>query len=369
MKRFSNRWKRGTEPFSFLLTLLILMMAGGASALAENASDTGLLHPIKTLDHAAYGVEMKLVDFERSAPQNQFLDSSGVFSETPVTGMLSAVIGEDGYPVNVRGESMVVLFERAVDVNGLFQEAPFLERGALEFDSTQSFASLGENGWFTVYRELGTVEIRHGNTLDHGQFLPLNDLTPGAFSEQHPTNEWDALGRELAPEDPRKGERLYAVSSRDANYYFGLQMKAHFRLPSDGKDAWGQEITAYFSGDDDLWLYVDGMLVLDLGGVHSAVPGSINFSTGAVTYRDGKGNDVSTTMYKIFRKNYEALHPEARTREVEAYLEQIFRENDKWQWVLREDAVHTMQLFYMERGAGASNLCMRFNVPLIQPEN
>ena len=52
-------------------------------------------------------------------------------------------------------------------------------------------------------------------------------------------------------------------------------MSASFSQTPSGKDAWGHDIIFEFTGDDDFWLYVDGQLVIDLGGVHSALPGKV----------------------------------------------------------------------------------------------
>ena len=67
------------------------------------------------------------------------------------------------------------------------------------------------------------------------------------------------------------------------DYFFGMEMSASFTQTASGLDAWGNDIIFEFSGDDDFWLYVDGKLVLDLGGVHSAQVGPVNFRTGKVT--------------------------------------------------------------------------------------
>jgi hypothetical protein len=113
---------------------------------------------------------------------------------------------------------------------------------------------------------------------------------------------------------------------------------------------------------------VDGILVLDLGGIHSAIPGSINFSTGSVTYRDSDGKDYTTKLYKIFEKRYREQYPEASEREVKDYLNEEFEENSHWQTVFKADTVHTIKLIYLERGAGASNLYIRFNLDILPAE-
>ena len=73
-------------------------------------------------------------------------------------------------------------------------------------------------------------------------------------------------------ENARKGEKLYNIGYRSrVDYQFGMEMKASFTQTANGLDAWNHDIIFEFSGDDDFWLYVDDELVLDLGGVHSAM--------------------------------------------------------------------------------------------------
>ena len=92
-------------------------------------------------------------------------------------------------------------------------------------------------------------------------------------------------------------------------------------------------ITFEFSGDDDVWVYVDGKLVLDIGGIHNKTEGSIDFSTGD-TKVNGK---ASTNIYNILG--------EADT------------------WRADTDKPHSLQVFYLERGEGASNCKIKFNLP------
>ncbi|MBQ3930798.1 MAG: hypothetical protein II725_00795 [Firmicutes bacterium] len=323
------------------------------------------LHTVNTVDHTQYGVTVKIKDYDGNSYQNELLGASSGTSGTPATkGLLSDCFGDDGYPVaSYSGQSLAALFDDAEEVNHLFLESTYYGSGYYEFDSLQNFASLQEDGNFKVYQELGTIDIKHTTTLDHGQFMPFNDLTPGLISEKHPQNLRDALNRVLSDDDPRKGEPLYSIPGNEADYYFGVEIDAGFVQPDSGKDAWGHDIIFEFTGDDDFWLYVDGELVIDLGGVHGALPGSVNFSTGEVVVEGKK-----TSLYNIYKGHYvdrEGVSEDDPS--VAEYLDGIFELKDG-NYVFRDFTTHRMRIFFMERGAGASNLRMRFNLAAVNPD-
>ena len=127
-----------------------------------------------------------------------------------------------------------------------------------------------------------------------------------------------------------------------------MELEAGFVQTPSGKDAWGHDVIFEFTGDDDFWLYVDGELVIDLGGIHSALAGSVNFSTGQVIV-----NGVTKTLRQIFQENYTSRNPSATQTDINAYLAQYFEGDEV---VFKDYSAHTMKIFYMERGAGASNL-------------
>ena len=235
-----NRVKVSSLPrFLSVLAVAALLCVNGRAAFCESEADA--LHPMRTLDHTAYGVSMKLVDFQENTAENEFLmDKSGARQRSSKPGLLSAFLGEDGYPMNQAGVSMATLFSEAEEVNHLFLEEPFLNDGILTFDSTQCFASYQYDGTFLVWWELGTVDSERSETLDHGQFLPFNDLMPGVFSSIHPINIKDALGEELPDSDPRKGERLYKVAEKETDYYFGPEMELQFMFPAGGMNEGGR---------------------------------------------------------------------------------------------------------------------------------
>ena len=123
------------------------------------------------------------------------------------------------------------------------------------------------------------------------------------------------------------------------NYGFGMKMEINFRLTPDGtiiKDTSGnsQDITFNFSGDDDIWIFIDGKLALDMGGGHGVVTGELNFR-----------NKIATVS-KIKTSNGE-----------DTAVEKSF--------TLKGDNTdqHTLTMYYMERGLWESNMYVSFNFP------
>ena len=126
----------------------------------------------------------------------------------------------------------------------------------------------------------------------------------------------------LPESDPRKYEKLHTVGT-SPNYYNGMEMSAGFVQTPSGKDSWGHDIVFEFKGDDEFWLYVDKELVIDLGGIHSALSGSVNFATGDVEY-DGR----KTNLRALYKSNYRKRNPDASAEEVNAYLAGYFNDGE-----------------------------------------
>ena len=337
-------------------------------AIVNPAEEEDDLTTVDTVDSDAYGISMKMVDFNNSLLNNRDSEQSPFFNgDNNTAGLLSTDLDEDGYPRTTEKtgseKPLSQLFTGMTDVNHLFIQSIYNESGYFEYDSTQNFAHLNADGTFKVYDQLGAIGDNQGvnGTGLHGQFMPYDDLTPGKYCSF--TNQTDVLANELSDVDPRKGEKLYNIGNKkDVDYFFGMEMSASFTQTASGLDAWGHDIIFEFSGDDDFWFYVDGELVLDLGGVHSAMAGSINFRTGVV-----KSSRGDSTLYEIFKKNYKARNPEKTSEEVTAYLDEIFEKNSDGNYVFKDYSNHEMKMFYMERGAGSSNLHMRFNLAAVKP--
>ena len=362
-------------------------------ATREPLNQSGTLHEVPTIDNNDYGITMKMFNFDyREGVNKPGLQDSTVTYEyfngdySNSQNLLEDYLvysGTDdvGYPVVVSTQkSFRDMYADAEEVNHLFLESIYDSSGYFEFDSTQNFATLnGQTGGdFTVYRELGTTDEKTKPTLQHGQFFPYNTIEGGVYSTSSPNNLYnmDALisGNQnlglLDDSDPRKYEKLHLINNPD--YFFGMEMSASFIQTASGKDAWDHDIIFEFTGDDDFWFYVDGTLVLDLGGCHSAEYGRVNFRTGEIQYSLVNANNsnrthYSTTLKDVFEEAYTNSHPQASEAEILAYLDEIFTTNEDGQYVFRDYTTHTMRVFYMERGRGASNLHMRFNISSVKP--
>ncbi len=333
---------------------------------------------VETVDNKDFGISIKMIDFNntidrdnRDTKQRLYLgfkkwDQAHAYEAE--TGLVSTNL-TNGYPTitantAMNSQSLAGLFDNMAPANHLFIQSVYNESGYFEYDSTQNFAHLNGDGTFTVYNEIGAIGTNTGPTRSHGQFMPYNDISAntGYAHDTHGniiTNQYNVSGQELPDTDPRKGEPLYLIPQNQADYFFGMELSAVFTQTPDGVDNWGHDIIFEFTGDDDFWFYVDGELVLDLGGVHSALGGSVNFRTGEVIC-----NGTATTLYEIFKSNYQ-------TRGLDvSKVDELFvtkTVNGETVHVFNDYSTHEMKMFYMERGAGASNLKMRFNLASVQP--
>lgn len=154
-------------------------------------------------------------------------------------------------------------------------------------------------------------------------------------------------------------------STNNANKYgFGTEFDIDFYMSETGKltdaDGKGKDITFNFSGDDDVWVYVDGVLVLDLGGAHKVSSGSINFSTMKVIYKAAVDtSDNISARGKGTADTYATDKDYVKTVD----LAKIFKANGAEFNNKNSSKKHTLQMFYMERGSFDSNCSVSFNLP------
>ena len=132
----------------------------------------------------------------------------------------------------------------------------------------------------------------------------------------------------------------FGDGSDDDRYSFGMNLDADFYMPKGGQVN-NQDMVFNFTGDDDVWVFIDGVLVLDLGGIHQALGGSINFATGKITYDRTQSSEN---------------RPAAK-------IDQAFTDAGRT-WDSTPYKTHHLSFFYLERGDGGSNCKIRFNLPV-----
>lgn len=219
------------------------------------------------------------------------------------------------------------------NVQGLFQ----LKDGYYVYDSYGSkegnYAVYNSTtNSFDVYDKAGVYKDSVSEE-NRGQFFPF-DSAKKVFTES---------GKNLSPIGIKDGE------NDKLNHHFGMSMTTEFVQPANGKTNKNEDMIFEFSGDDDVWVYIDGVLVGDLGGVHEKATLEINFATGVVRvgHIDGANGSPKYFPDTTIKEMFQAAGADTSN----------FRDN-----TFSDSTKHTLSFFYLERGAGASNMSLKFNL-------
>lgn len=347
------------------------------------------LHTVDTLDGKTKGITIKMYDFDGSNLNPSWPPRSGEMTavmgskstgSTNVNGVGYANRGlvsqtlTNGYPTaTLTNRSLSQLFNDShfkSDASNIFVRQVYDETGYFSYDSSKNYAYLDQNqNKFILYRELAAPVMEAVNWTPSGQkgnFFPFDSLQELANQNKVFTNgiavKYDGDLQKMSPDNPQYGQTLYKIDDGSTNkyksYFFGMTMEANFYQGRNGKDDRGNDIIYEFNGDDDMWLYIDDRLVLDIGGCHGAVSGTINFATGEVRV-NGSKNQVTTTLKRIFQ---DAGKLPDGTDWTEAGAAKWFTGD-----TFADYTQHSFKMFYMERGSYASNLKMNFNLMTIEP--
>lgn len=311
------------------------------------------LPTVDTIDSTSKGITMRMINYSKPAA-GLSNDIGGPYTVNNVSGgikqnLLNRVLTE-GYPVTVGGTSLKTLFTGGTNVNHLFLQSSFDADGSYEYSSFKNYAHLEDNGDFTVYDALGTPSNEGYLWYRRGNFMPYNSISASDVSTNK--NLYDESGNPLSDSDPTRGNTLYKTQG-DNDYWFGMYVEADFNQPRNGQLKNESDMVYKFNGDDDLWVYVDGVLMLDIGGIHDAHSGSINFATGYITYDSVSGTTIKAQFQAA------GVFPDGSPWD-DSRVSEFFNGN-----TLKDFTEHNFKMFYMERGAGASNLKMKFNLEVI----
>ena len=152
------------------------------------------------------------------------------------------------------------------------------------------------------------------------------------------------------------------------NYGFGAKLQFDFTLTQDGnvvvgKDASGKDIEVpikfFFSGDDDVWVYIDGELVLDVGGAHDKASGLLEFGAGNTVTPYVSSNKNTTQDGTIVYKTYTGTPKTVCFNDKPV----TFQNKGDLIYLDKKRTTHTLTMFYMERGMWESNMAVAFNFP------
>ena len=348
---------------------------------------------------------------------------SGAIYPTLIAGY-PALLDETTLTYLFNGNSGYATKMNTVSINGLFQYNS--ETGAYTFNSRENHAQFNaETNTFTLYEQMISSNFM---MYPFGNFLPFNDITKQStqastidrdyfvkiaqsaqylynhgkgeeyntlsanlnhfislVDEKYSSTNWDAYDAinayfdvsgiparfdENSPTLPNGKpvlDYIYSIDYDEAtDFFFGMEMKMHFMQPKDGLTGLtGKEpMEFYFTGDDDVWIYVDDVLFLDLSGIHRHVGGKIDFVNGKIYYYhlSKETGDVATEPYKTV--TFEEAFKEAYEEGSEELNKALASLNEKG--TFDNYSVHSLNFYYMERGAGSGVCRMNFNFPLLK---